>query len=549
MPRSPARDLSDRYIGKRGYFRNPDWIRRWKRNLAWMAFLGACIWAAVDIMQPSSIAAYAHTHGPLASPHAAFDENCAACHVSQKPDFNPLAVFSARDRWHDLSCGKCHAGPFDEGFAHHSSANDAAKAYHQRCSNCHHDHLGRLNSLVRLKDADCNNCHSDLAKWHIADKSLTKAKGEQPYQNKITSFAADHPEFRSLDIAHKPRTLTFSHAVHLNPGQAYTPDGKEALTVEKLRKLNGAAGDAVIARYAPGAANDAKVQLDCASCHQLDPGTGTPDFDRMKTALDKFGEPTRTLLPPRPEGAYFLPMNYEASCRACHPLSAPAGASDVVGKQVVIPGFDVPHRRQPADMVSELKAGYLKGMLTAGHPALAARPEPGGKIDAPSPAALALGAEADRLAQVAERQLFSPDVGCAKCHAINPGRGQGTQRIEPVPDRTVWLSHAKFNHAAHRGTVCATCHPGVVAASIQPVDANKPEPVQIEGVASCKACHSPPGTKVTLPDGSKINGGGVRASCTDCHRYHHGDLPVQGRGAMTRYPKDPRTLADWLKGK
>jgi hypothetical protein len=54
---------------------------------------------------------------------------------------------------------------------------------------------------------------------------------------------------------------------------------------------------------------------------------------------------------------------------------------------------------------------------------------------------------------------------------------------------------------------------------------------------------------VVLPDGTKVNGGGVRAACTDCHRYHHGDLPIQGRGALTRYPKEPRTLADWLKGK
>jgi hypothetical protein len=113
----------------------------------------------------------------------------------------------------------------------------------------------------------------------------------------------------------------------------------------------------------------------------------------------------------------------------------------------------------------------------------------------------------------------------------------------------VWLAHAKFNHAAHRGTTCATCHPGTVAGTITPADANKPEPVQITGVASCRACHSPSGTKVTLPDGSKITGGGVRANCTDCHRYHHGDLPIQGRGAQTRYPKEPRTLADWLKGK
>ena len=73
--------------------------------------------------------------------------------------------------------------------------------------------------------------------------------------------------------------------------------------------------------------------------------------------------------------------------------------------------------------------------------------------------------------------------------------------------------------------------------------------MQILGLESCRSCHAPAGTKVTMPDGSKTVGGGVRHSCVDCHRYHHGDMPMQGRGADTRYPKKPRDLADWLQGK
>ena len=69
MPRSPSRDLSDRYIGKRGYFRTPDAIRRGKYALAVVALVGAGAWAAVDVLRPSK-AAYAHSHGPLANPYA-----------------------------------------------------------------------------------------------------------------------------------------------------------------------------------------------------------------------------------------------------------------------------------------------------------------------------------------------------------------------------------------------------------------------------------------------------------------------------------------------
>ena len=126
-------------------------------------------------------------------------------------------------------------------------------------------------------------------------------------------------------------------------------------------------------------------------------------------------------------------------------------------------------------------------------------------------------------------------------------------RIKPVPDRTVWFAHAKFNHASHRGATCASCHPNTGAAAISPQDAEKPEPVQILGVESCRTCHSPTNTRVKVPgpDGGKIEtfGGGVRANCTDCHRYHHGDQPMQGRGAESWYPTKPRSIEDWLKGK
>lgn len=532
MPRSPSRDLSDRYTGRRGYFRNPDALRRGKYALSAVAFLAVVGYAAIDVAQPQRVA-YGHTHGPLANPHAAFDHNCDACHVPQGTGdlFSPR-LFNARARWHDLTCEKCHAGA-----GHHASVTSEAKEFHTRCSNCHHDHNGRLNSLVRIADTHCTRCHTDLAKHHTAADS----KSGTPYQNKITSFVSDHPEFRSLDLAAKPRTLTFSHAVHMNPGQAYAPGGKEAMTLGRIKQL---AGDAAAERYRkPGQDDNALVVLDCASCHKLDPGMGTTEHDKLKAALDALSEPTRSLLPARPEGAYFLPINYEASCRSCHPLGAPAGAS--AGK--VVPGFDVPHRKQPADLLGDLKAGYLKGMIATNNPLVAVPAEPGGKIDAPPAAGgRTLAAETERLARAAQRQLFSGD-GCAKCHQTT-GADAGL-RVSPIPDRTVWLRHAKFNHAAHRGATCATCHPGTAGAAISPVDAAKPEPVQIEGMQSCRACHSPQHTKVTLPDGATASGGGVRHNCTDCHRYHHGDQPLQGRGGESWFPKEPRGLADWLKGK
>jgi mono/diheme cytochrome c family protein len=278
MPRSPARDLSDRYTGYRGYFRRSDPIRRGKYALAGVAALAVGLWAAADVYRPER-AAYAHTHGPLAAAHAHFDDNCAACHVPHgSGEFTAASILAARDRWHDLTCEKCHGGP-----AHHTSASRPAQDFHARCSNCHHDHGGRANSLVRLSDSHCAKCHGNLGAWH--------ATGQPQFAAKVTNFATDHPEFRTLTQP-PTRTLKFSHAVHMNPGQAYQEGGKETMTVARMREI---AGPVAAERYRkPGQTDDAPVQLDCASCHQLDSGTGTPGFNALKGALDARGEPPRT---------------------------------------------------------------------------------------------------------------------------------------------------------------------------------------------------------------------------------------------------------------
>lgn len=540
MPRSPSRDLSDRFVGRRGYFRSPDAIRRGRRALTVVAILAAVAWAVVDVAKPAQRVQYSHSHGRLANVHAAFDNNCEACHKAHSVSLNPLDVFKARDRWHDLTCEKCHAGP-----PHHASANKEALEFHNRCSSCHHDHEGRLNSLVRLQDKDCNWCHADLGKYHDPERSLTKARGEAPYAAKVTNFVREHPEFRSLDISKNPRTLTFSHAVHMSPGQAYSADGKEAMTVARLRELGGGAA---VARYAPGGADGARIELKCADCHALDAGAGTPALDAVKATLGK-GAPADAMFPPRAEGAYFLPVNFEAHCRSCHPLKANEGVVEVGGGKFVAGRFDVAHRKQPADLVADLKAGYLTGLSKSGHPALKAPPELGGKLDpAPKLAPRTLGQEAERLAGDAEALLFSAAGACAKCHTMTAGADGAKPQVAAVPDRTVWFKHATFNHASHRGATCATCHPGTGAAYVSPVEANKPEPVQILGLNTCRACHSPAGTTVKLPDGGEVVGGGARHSCTDCHRYHNGDNPLQGRGAAARDTGKPLTLKEWLTG-
>ncbi|MCI0701943.1 MAG: cytochrome c3 family protein [Planctomycetia bacterium] len=529
MPRSPARDLSDRYTGSRGYFQQSDAIRRGKYALMGVGLLVVGVWAAVDINKPER-AAYAHTHGPLAEAHAAFDENCAACHVSQTPDhFSAGSMFDARQRWHTFTCERCHGGPI-----HHTSMTDEGKQFHATCSNCHHDHNGRMNSLVRISDSHCTKCHANLASWH--------ATGSPYYAQKVTNFVTDHPEFRALT---KPpeRTLTFSHAVHMTAGQLYEPNQRGPWTIGDIRRVSG---DAMADRYLkPGQTDASRVQLECASCHQLDANIGTDESTKWKESLDATGQPTRALLPPRAEGAYFLGINYNAHCQACHPLTAPAKVTTKDKSQFLVPEFRVTHRLQQPDLMNDLKAGYFAGLLVKNPAVLKAPIEPGGIIDT----------EVDRLAKMDVQTLLTghgldkdkDEVGCVKCHKTTVK--ESIFRIEPVPDRTVWFEHAKFNHTSHRAVDCLACHPGTAAAPIPKSKADETEPVQIVSVKWCQTCHSPPNTRITLPDQSVVAGGGVRHTCTDCHRYHNGDHGFQGLGARPRLPSRPLTLSEFLKGK
>ncbi|HSQ56210.1 MAG TPA: cytochrome c3 family protein, partial [Gemmata sp.] len=281
-----------------------------------------------------------------------------------------------------------------------------------------------------------------------------------------------------------------------------------------------------------------RIQLNCSSCHKLDSEIGTPGNEAARAALAKAGEPARSVLPPRAEGAYFLPVNFEANCRSCHPLHAPAGAS--AGH--VIRGFDLPHRKQYSELKGELEAGYLRSLIQARHESLAAPARPGGALDPRHAIAVrTLSEETSRLARSAERLLLTGASGCAKCHDVL------NAEVARVPDRTVWFAKTRFDHTRHKALSCAACHPGAAFAPAGQALAEK-EPVQILGIDSCRACHSPSGTRVVLVDGAAARGGGARHGCVDCHRYHNAEHGLQGRGARGLLPRRRLDIAEFLRG-
>lgn len=528
MPRSPSRDRSDRFTGFRGYVRVPDRYARAKTVALLSAGVLVGMWLVVEAAHPRA-GAY-HTHGPLANPHAAWDQDCAACHRQHGAgDFSLSTVLNARDRWHDLTCTKCHAGP-----PHHVTMTAEGTDFHNRCSNCHHDHGGRTNSLVRLTDEHCVRCHTDLPAHHVA--------GRSDYQN-VSAFVGGHPEFKALrdyppGKNYEPRTLKFSHAVHMTPALT------DRWTLDRIKQLSGAAA---AERYQEFNTPDG-IALKCAACHQLDaqvPTATDPNdasrltFERVSALLR--GQPRSSILPPRAEGAYYLPVNFDASCKACHPIAAPAGKAGTA----VVEGFTLPHRVQPGELEPLLRSGYAEKLLRA-NPAMAQAPLPGGRLDPPAPPkeVAAFGDAIDALTAAARANVSVTGATCGKCHTP----AADGKSVAALPQHTVWFGHSTFNHVSHRGVTCATCHPGTGRPEKAPASVNEVEPVAILGADSCRACHAPAGTQVKQADGTTTTAAGIRHACTDCHRYHNGDRPLHGMGSPHRDPKDPLQLADFLRG-
>jgi hypothetical protein len=521
------------------YFKHPNRLERWKGMLALIALLvsvgvAAAAWLLRDGGRPYI------SRGPVASVHAAWDNNCEACHAGFQPinKSGATAVFFANPGSHDSTvnalCENCH-----NGTVHHASQLDAMTP---TCGGCHRDHRGRDSSLVWLPDSDCTQCHSN------ATASMKEAKSE--YANVITGFAdksQGHPDFRSLKS--DPGRLKFNHRLHMLPGQVLEPGQASPWTLGKI------ADKTARERYANAPwqsdkSDSAAVVLDCASCHRRDAGD-------LGIDLAKPPEGVATAdLTPRAAGAYMLPVNYEIHCSACHPLSFDAKLKNKDGQPLA-----VPHHLQPNEVQNFVWGAYAdayskKDLDQRIADALKAGPKPSrplpGKLTAEEQAARdTVGRESLE----AEQFLFKADVkradgyltsgksACGECHVFE--QAGASRKILPLQINNVWLAHAKFSHVAHRAFDCRGCHANAYAFEPDGKTLNKTASVDhadvlIAGVDGCRQCHAP--------------SAGVRSDCTECHYYHNGDRSLQGLGAAVRDPhgkEGPKRFTDvsqFLKG-
>jgi hypothetical protein len=520
------------------YYKRPDALSRWRQMLVVFAVLLAGGLAAASLL-PRKRGAALVSRGPVAAVHAAWDNDCQACHTSFQPistDAVLAPVLTSHDKA-DQNCTTCHAGP-----PHHQTEK---KADVPGCAGCHHEHRGRDADLNRVADSDCTRCHANLMQHMAAegDSPAVAANVNPPDKEdlagvrqlglalrtaaNVTGFDQEHhPQFKLFAEGSTPRDpgrLKFNHQLHMTAGL------QASFTLGKL-------DEAVRKRYRAGQKEQAQdsdlVQLGCASCHQLDSqslpaGPGGKPGSSLQQAL----------LPARNGGRYFLPVNYENACAACHPLTLGRTDRDDPRSGHVA----VPHGLQPKEM-HDILQGYYTAELLKGNAKLfdrpaAVRPLPG---KPPTGEAQTARADIEKKVSAAEKLLYSKNT-CFECHygTTKPGEA-APEAIEPTNVPAVWFQHATFDHTAHRAVSCKECHPraypDVPDASTVHTD------VLIPDKMNCLQCHAP-----RTGAGNAVSGG-ARTDCVECHRYHNGDRWLQGIGAPARNPAAELGVEKFLSG-
>lgn len=557
MPQaSHSKYLASRFAGNRQYFRGSHWLKNWKWFLCWCV-MGVALAGLYFSWNDRPWLNAQTTHGELASVHALWENKCDVCHREfnlENASFN--SVMSPDKRWLDLNCTSCHTPP------DHTRQAEWSKHQSQSCASCHHDHQGRGHSLVRIPDSNCVQCHANLS---TITAKLEHANEGASVANSITSFA-DHPEFRSVSGPDAyQRKMNFSHALHMTPGIVYQANQKNPVT---LKDIPAEYRDF----YKQPQQTEGIVQLDCASCHQLDSQRGTMNDKKRvgsKLGLEKLAGTHRAdsnsglSLPPPGEGAYYLPIQFSVHCQACHSLQTIHPLPDKDNKPR---NMNIPHHLQPAELEK-----YLRDVLSADLLAQETPSDPKNRtvrrLDNNDQISQALRqkihSKVDELIAKVEKTIYDEPTeeirakqrlggsNCMHCHLSAPSGFEepvrvGSKRLPIIPPRvpTVWNAKARFNHISHRAVSCIDCHEGTM-----PTGASGPyvekEPLHLPGKQNCIQCHGP------LQRDTKSDRvfGGVRYGCTDCHLYHNQDHPLQGPGSAWRDTANPKlTIQQFLRG-
>ncbi len=522
------------------YHRHKTWLTRsrgWLALLALLAAGGYCFY-----VYGANAAPHLST-GRVAMPHAAFENNCHACHV----DFTPISAdalqltSSEALRRLENACQVCH--PVKQHFRSSMAMSEKFSTTDQHCSGCHADHLGRNHDMVNISSEQCTQCHGDLKVARNVD-NLPQIK-----QVAVTQFTAEnHGNFASLGFGNDdsqgrtdPGRIKFNHQQHMLPGMAIPDVGVEftygMLEANLSQHYARPSGDKSIVDKMP-------VQLSCRDCHDYSGALGGSAVGDTEV------------------GRQMAPISFDQHCAACHSMNAP-GRSDG--------DLPLPHAA-PWTEVDKLLAAKLVGGQWLGSirtPRDAVRNTP--RADEGKLAAMVnsetlprdVGKARELVNAAVEAAHAATRARCVECHDEKDIEDASIDRLRSgmdpplIPSR--WLVRGIYDHSAHRDIDCKFCHE-------LPQDELGPQTqfedksalIMIGGIETCVGCHrdanAPMDSSFNVPlspDATEAantitsNSGDKRqwwasAACIECHRYHlqrppmaSGDLAITMAEALT----------------
>jgi hypothetical protein len=460
------------------YFKRPTPLKRAKFWLSLLLPLFALIWIAERTLSKDS---RVYSSGRMSEPHAVLEKECATCHVQQAGAFSAKAA--------DTACLACHDGP-----VHHPTQTPVPA-----CASCHSEHRGGVN-IASPSNQACAECHHDLK----ANRSTTQ------YASQINSFDDSHPEFAALrpiagTAASDPGTIKLNHALHMKP----------------------------IPRRPTGPS----VQLECGNCHRVTAAEADLTYadPNYRASTVSYRDTDEVLLPrSEPRGTphsvsgrqLMAPVKFANSCAACHLLTFDGRFDE-----------GVPHDKPEVVHVFLVKqfTSYI-----ASHPnELRELHDPDRDLTGKtlSPRVRILTAPQ----WVAERTAFAEELlwrkTCKQCHvlaylpptkigvdawrpslSVSPG-GEAANisqaaspsvanrpashvlpQVAPANTTQQWMPHAIFDHGAHTGFTCESCHEKALTST-------ETSDILLPGIATCQTCHAPG------PDHAE-------SRCFECHAYH-----------------------------
>jgi Cytochrome c3 len=394
------------------------------------------------------------TSGSLSQAHKSLENNCQACHVKK---FESVT---------DASCKTCHKDVHD-----HADAGKLSRAMEApglggtikakfksafgvpegRCVECHTEHEGS-GAMPRTAQAFCTDCHATL------DKRVTETK-----LGNAADFGTSHPQFQvwitanSTGDKREMKRVTLASNVSEDNGLKFPHDSH-------LSSSNSIGRMAQTMSAEQGWGNS----LDCKDCHEVSA-----------------------------DGTRFKPVEMEESCAMCHNL-----AFDNIGGTV-----RTLRHGQPAQVEADIRAMYRSTLPSrpANFSGMSRR-RPGNYLALETAQDYMVGARAwPARADEAVRAVFTQGGACYDCHTVTQTAAGWNIRKVFQPVR--YMSKGWFDHKAHKGEDCSSCHNAKAS--------NKATDLLLPDLASCRTCHVGEGGSTLKPVKTPVESG-----CAMCHDYH-----------------------------